>query len=202
MAIQIPDFAGTHCQIMSLCGEMQTKDKAILGWLDKRRKWRTARVELPGGPLFVRVGMGGQSGRHCHFDVALPSQFEKEPKTSATKDELQNIVNKLQGITVQVSVRGRFIEESSSLHSSIRATMRSFGTTADKRKIRFTGATLSIEKSVIKSLSWEALEDDEDKVKIEVKARFRLKMTDSYLLKMFDLISRGEEILLEKGTRS
>src|SRR5262249_30577267 len=104
------------------------------------------------------------------------------------------------GLGVRVFVRGRFVEEFADLSSPIQAMAKPMALRKGKTRARLAGSTWSFEGGPIKSVSWELLEDDESKVKIEVKARIRTEMADDYLIKVFDLIDAGRQVLSSEAT--
>lgn len=197
MAIEIPDIADAHCLIMSACGDLLTDDKKILDWFKKQERWRVAHVQLPSGVFLVRLGMGGKTnGKHCHFDVAAAAYFDDEPpKADSTIAKLQEVVAPLAGLKADVLAKGRFIEDFASMEPFVKTMTKPFGPESRPQRIRFTGVTMAVENSPVQSLSWE-LAPKEDKIRIEVKARLQLEMTDDYLLNALRLLKMGKSILV------
>jgi hypothetical protein len=186
MAIQIPKLAGTGCEYLTVCGDVDKGNQAAIDYLRKQdKKWQHFRIVSEDAPIFVRVGFGHSKGTHCHIDVATPEAFGRGKPSVTVRGEVefQEAMKPLEGAKIiRLGVTGHIkvtLPESHSFVQSARKVLFE----RDGVAIRMTGHSFSLTGSPVHSISFKV-----DEVKSVAKLTVEADIDESVI---------GEPYLIE-----
>jgi hypothetical protein len=157
MPITLPDIKNFRCVRLVACGEINTKDQALIKWL-KAEKDGVAILNIES---FITVGLGGSTGKHFHLDITKREFVSKKSlaQTSVSVDKIQHKFSKLIGEQIEVDLNGMFEVEINALPENGIIKSLLFKTQLGSVEIKLQGAQLSIKGSPATEINWMALSD-------------------------------------------
>jgi hypothetical protein len=202
MALQLPSFEDTACLYLIACGRLLTDDNQVLRWLKEPRRF-LARYGSAQRTRLIRLATGGEDLGHFHFhiDIATRQLFERKltslvPKPTHKLADVSKAYAKVRGQQIDVDITGAFLVPISELPLSIRSTL------AETREgdvvVQMTGARLSIRGTPIHSIEW-SIRENQDDAYIELGARKKLALDDTYLEECLRVVDSGFKALVHGG---
>jgi hypothetical protein len=178
--------------MLTACGEITgTKEPRVAVLLKKNAL--IAAYKAAGEKVFVRLLGGRTSANHLHIDVAKAGIFRgKEPKVTNRRSDLDKLLSKVIGNTIDVGVEGEFLMPLGVL--PVEGVIRSLSVEKKSGSVvlRMTAGTLSVEGAPVESIKW-AIRDGGKNVQISLLAeRKSVVIDDNYLV---DLLKWIESIL-------
>jgi hypothetical protein len=185
MALKIPRFKETACQIITVCGMIEKNQKHPLADLMKDRDELVASIRIAQKPGFLRLMAGSKKGLHLHVDCVLQEFFSRRhvPKVTCKKKDITDILAKMEGIAIDAGLAAGFKIITGQLPE--KGLINSFATeqkTADM-SMKLTGGTLKIEGAPVKRLVWTL---GKDSVRVRLEAERKERVDDAYVSRCFD----------------
>jgi hypothetical protein len=186
MAIVLPTFEDTFCQLMGLCSFVADTEVNRLPSDDIEI---VTRYRAHSGTAFARL-VWEPDIRHFHVDAALPAAFGKKPPVVTTPNaKFREALARFEGLTVKANPHGTFIIPLNGLPVSgglVFVGASGIRLNTGKTEIDLTGATLTFRRSNIRRIRWNLVKD---KVRLDVDAaRLDLPITASYLTEALEML--------------
>jgi hypothetical protein len=185
MAANLPEFKGSHCKILMLCGQLQAADKELTDWIKKQKTLITT-YEDARKKIFLRSMMGGKSGKHVHVDVAHPDWFQEEdaPKANQPLEAFQKRFERVQGSEIAVKIAASFIVKASELPERGMVRSMAIETKTGDLTIKMTSGTYSLSGAPITGVRWSKVEES-DEFRIKIDAERTVKIGENYIIDQF-----------------
>jgi hypothetical protein len=174
MAIALPSFDNTSCQMVGMCSFIKESPSSSLPSENielfssyKSHSGKDARA-------FARLVWDPEI-KHLHVDVALRAWFGKTPpRADANIATLRETLGQFEGATVAAHQHGTFVIPLSALPSTgglIFVGNDGMRLSTGKTEIDLTGATLTFRRSHIRKIRWELVEDKGVSLVIDAERR-------------------------------
>jgi hypothetical protein len=192
MGAMLPEFKGSHCKVLTLCGQLKSADKDLTDWIRKQKTLITS-YEDARKKIFLRSMMGGKSGKHVHIDVAHPDWFQDEdaPKANQSLEAFQKRFEKVLGLEIAVKVVASFVVKASELPERGMVRSMAIETKTGDLTIKMTSGTYSLSGAPITGVRWWQVEDS-DEFRIKIDAQRSVTIGENYLV---DHFAWGEQLL-------
>jgi hypothetical protein len=187
MAIILPTFEHTLCQMVGICSRItETASKRLPAEdIEMESRYRAA-----AGTAFARL-IWEPAARHLHVDVALRASFGKHPPSAKTPiATLRETLAQFEGLSAKADPHATFLIPLSGLPVTgglVFVGNNRIKLSAGQTEIELTGATLTFRRSDIRRIRWNLLTEG---VRLRVDAtQLNLVIAESYLtaaLKGFD----------------
>lgn len=189
MAIELPQFEGTFCQMVSVCSRISSE---FSGQLPQEDIEITAAYSASQGRALARLLWNREHGRHLHLDFALRSAFGKTaPKATGRLGDYREKLSAFNGAPAQVYLHGYYTIPLSSLPPSgglIFTGQSGIKLKVGKSEIELTGASLTFRNADIDKLRWDFWND---LVVLDVYADRPMTISDDYLRDSLRLLDRS-----------
>jgi hypothetical protein len=188
MKLKLPDFSGTSCVLLGLCGTLAdtrgTSDKNTI---------LIARKKAGGTAGLVRLIMGGPAG-HIHCDFAAKNYFEGQyPKTNASFKEICDALSKFEGRQVKTAaLRAEYYIPQDDLPALLSASV--INSTKDGISIRTTGGRLSVKGLPINEINWRLRKGGT--AEIVLNTRVKGPVEDEMLTSSFEVVQQAASVIL------
>jgi len=190
MAINLPAFEDTLCQMVGVCSEIEGAESASP--LPSEDIEMVSSYRAHSGKAMIRLIWNPSIG-HFHVDAALHSWFVgKPPKADTTISKFRKALARFEGRVAAAYPHSYFVIPLGALPTTgglIFVGNSGIKLSTEKAEIELTGATLTLRRSSINKIRWE-LDADKEEVLLRVDAKRRnFSIDDSYLtgaLKNFD----------------
>lgn len=198
MALQLPSFEGSFCRYLIACGRLLTEDDHILQWLTEK-KLMLARSGTGPRARFIRLRTGGEDLGHFHLDLATRQLFGRSPAPKPTHKlaAVLEAFEKVKGQQIDVGITGAFFLPISELPPIIRSML--VETKEGDVVVQMTGGRLSIRGAPIHSIEWWIREKRDDVI-IELGARKRLTLEDTYLDQSLQVVDSAFKALVHRSS--
>lgn len=186
MVPKLPEFKGSHCKVLMLCGQLQAADKELTDWIKKQKTLVTS-YEDARKKIFLRSIMGGKSGNHVHFDVAHSDWFQDEdspPKASQSLEAFQKRFEKVQGLEIVLKLVASFVIKASELPERGMVRSMAIETKTGDLTIKMTSGTYSLLGAPITGVRWSQVEDS-DEFRIRIEGQRSATIGENYLVDQF-----------------
>lgn len=192
MGAKLPEFKGSHCRALMLCGQLQNAGKELTDWVKKQKTLITS-YEDARKVIFLRSMMGGKSGKHVHIDLAHPDSFEEEdaPKANQSLEFFQKRFEKVEGLEIAVKFVASFVVKASELPERGMVRSMAIETKTGDLKIKMTSGTYSLSGAPISGVRWSQVEDS-DEFRIRIDGQRSVTIGENYLV---DHFAWGEQML-------
>ncbi len=194
MPMILPKFENTHCRTMTVCGLLATEDKELLARLAKPVDL-CARYRASGSTRYIHVGLGGRRGKHLHVDVAVRENFGSSPPSAKDKiAEVRDALERLEDQKIDAGISGVFHLPLGDLPDFIQATLQ-VEAQVGEISLKTIGGRFAIRGAPINTIFWW-MSTDASHVCVELRARRKTQVQDSYLHDSLDLLEQGYKALL------
>lgn len=194
MPVILPKFEKTHCRTMTVCGLLATEDKKLLAQLATPVDL-CARYNPSGLVRYIHVGFGGRRGKHLHIDVAVRENFGDSPPTAKDKiADVRKALERVKGQEIDTGISGLFHLPLGDLPDFIQTTLQ-VEAQVEEISIKTSGGRFAIRGAPIHAIFWW-MSTDASHVCVELKARRKTQIQDSYLRDSLDLLEQGYKALL------
>jgi len=180
MPLRLPDFSNTSLRLLTACGELQIVDRSLAKWLVSQKRLQ-ARFRNSGRTGFIHVNpTGRRPPQHLHIDLAAREFFRKKPPKPPNKlSEVKALIQRLFHQTIEVRARGVYAIPRDHLPEFIRSAI--VETQAADVSLRTTGGRLAVRGAPVYGLWWW-LDEDDKTAWIELRARLKREINESYLV--------------------
>jgi hypothetical protein len=186
MAIELPQFEDTFCQMISVCSRISPEFSGPLPLEDVDI---TASYGATPGRALAHLLWDREHGRHLHLDFALRSAFGKAvPKTDTRLPEFRKRLAAFLGAPAQVHLHGYYLIPLSSLPPTgglIFAGQSGIKLRVGKSEIELTGASLTFRNADINRIRWDFWRDQ---VILDIYADRTIPINDAYLSEALHLL--------------
>jgi hypothetical protein len=199
VAIRLPNLATTPCKGMIVCGEVQTDDPRLLGWMAKQENL-SARYGPRGEVCFVQaVFGGGEDGKSLHLDVTSRDLVKgKLPPATDKVGDIQEATSRLEGQKIDAQIEGYFFIPKAEVPPVIRSAM--VKTKAGNVTITAVRGTFFVRGAPIQMIDWSLLEDED--ILVRLAGQISVEIGEDYLELSLKLLNSAFEALVHGGRQN
>jgi hypothetical protein len=162
MAIELPSFEDTHCEMLVVCSRVVLPPSVSL---PAEEIAAISRYKIPSGSAFIKIFLDhGETTDHLHIEIARRSIFGKTPPTpNLPAKGLKRLLRQFQGLRVKAKIRAYCavpLTSLSPISGIIFAGSNAVKLRANKTEIELTGAQLTFREAEIDRLRWELVKDE------------------------------------------
>jgi len=160
MPIQLPNFSGSSCFYLSICGVVRAAGAQLPDAFRGGEKWHTAGYERSEVPHVIRVGwkpsVDGESA-HLHFDITTQAYFTQrqlKPRIDVPPQEIERLVAAVIGRTYDGDATSHYELPAGSFPQLIRHATESLRVKTDDIEIELKGCELAIKGAPVHGIKW------------------------------------------------
>lgn len=185
MPIILPDFKNTLCQAIGTCGTIQTDDKQVLDVLAKVNGVLSAQYRAGNARPTLTAVLGQRDDKHVHIDIARKKVYSigHDRGANSTIEEIQRHLDQLLGTDIKTVVFCRFVLPVEELPEQGLIRSLSFESLEDDLGITMTGGEFEIRGKVPYFLSWRLIEKKAN-VRVDLETYVAIKLNEEYLVRL------------------
>jgi len=201
MTISVPDLCDGDVRLLSTCGVIRTKDKALHKVAaDHSETWHTYHVSKPSGTILVRVSLDSEKDYiHFHIEIATKDWFPKGkvPKPSKEAKPLNELLAPFQGQSVEVEFAAEFQVSVDRLPAFVHA-VQGFSITQDGVSVKMTGGLLSVEGAPISRIQWFTKEESKQHLAVVMMGSAVLLFANTYFIDCLRRVTSYSDTFIKK----
>ena len=188
MPLSLPDFKTTRCRRMGLCGFL--KRAGVTGSATKEPKTMVAQYTIGRSSGYIGLTVGGEQSKHFHLDIWKRGVLKAPPKTTATREKIETLVEKFAGESLYLRAFGSYVVPIDALPEEGLVRSNLLDLSEDGLTIKQSGAKFTIDGAPISQIVW-TLSDDAKSAEITVESIGEATISPNYILEQLAVLDSG-----------
>jgi hypothetical protein len=204
MSIIIPELYAAEIEGLLTCGEIKTKNKALLKWAKEHDKqWYVYHQKTTSGLIVTRVSLDVHHTKnsdriHFHIDIVTKEWFiSGVPSPSKHVPDIDDLLAPFVDQDVVVDVMINFPIDLANAPPIVTITQEFYVKDGDV-SMKMTGGTLTVEGSPVSKVQWQSSKDNK-RVFVSISGSTTLKFSTSYFDECLQLVSSYASTFLQKA---